>query len=379
MPYFYQNSKVVTNLVGIDADELEDIYTEVQNVLNQRFIKTADTSLDRWGAEMNIDLSPYIEDQLSIEQRTYDFAGKISGSTLENPNRMLYRTANANLFESPSTNTSEVTQGNYDSGSKQDGSLLSSTMTTSGQYAQRLFEFDFSYLGLTLSQMKNQLRALTFSISGYGSGNNGGVSANGLTVKWWNPTTGAWDDLGSVITGGTITTYSNDSSILGDRLTNNQKVYVLVHATYPASSTIPSVVNIDYVKLDVEYEWHTYITYARSYDEKRALLMLQLRSLGTVTKTLLSDMCSIYGGGEVDILEDNPNHIITIKFMSIYGMPLKVRDLTISLRNIIPSHLDFKYQYRYMTFSDIDGEKEQWVTIDSKSLLWSEVDNGGLG
>ena len=377
LPQFYENSKVVNEIMRVDAEELEGVYEQINTTLNQRFIPTSTVALDRWGKEFNMDLSPYIEEKWSIENRTYDLVNKIRLSSIENPHRMFYKTATG--FSDPTSDPgTEVSQASYDLAELiGNGSVVSST-STAGQYAEHIFEFDFSHLGLTLTQMKNQLRKITLSYTGFGKGNNAGVSTNGLTIKYWNASTNAWDSIGNAITAGTPTTYVHTPTVFKERLTNSQKIYILVHSTYPAGSTITSDISTDYIKLDVEYDWVEYIEYERSYAEKRALLMLQLRSQGTVTKQLLKEMCMIYDGGETEIIEDNINHEITIKFMSVYGIPLKVRDLSIALRNILPAHLNFKYTYRYMTWNEIDGEQINWTTIDSRTLLWNEVDNGGL-
>lgn len=121
-----------------------------------------------------------------------------------------------------------------------------------------------------------------------------------------------------------------------------------------------------------------YEPYNRTLNEKRALLLLQMRSSGTVTRQMLSDICSIYGGGDVEIIEDFAIGKITIKFLSIYGSPLRLADLTQALRMLLPAHYDFEYVYRYSTWNEINGKNYTWTTIDSKNLLWNSVDNGGL-
>lgn len=114
----------------------------------------------------------------------------------------------------------------------------------------------------------------------------------------------------------------------------------------------------------------------RTTAEKRALLMLKIRSMRTVTKKILKDMVAIYDGGDTEIIEGTG--MITIRFTSVYGTPLRIQDLTVALRDIIPAHLDFRYQYMYTTWDQVDGKNYTWDTVDSKTLLWDNVDGGGL-
>ena len=121
-----------------------------------------------------------------------------------------------------------------------------------------------------------------------------------------------------------------------------------------------------------------YEDYNRTLDEKRALLLLQRRSTGTITKKILTEICELYGSGDVDITEDFTLGMITITFLSVYGSPLRLADLTNALRSVLPAHYNFEFVYRFSTWDEIDGKALKWTTIDAKALLWNQVDNGGL-
>jgi hypothetical protein len=179
---------------------------------------------------------------------TLNYLGKVAGSTVENPHRSLY--ADASTFGAPSTFTLQATQTEYDNASKQDGVLTTLTSTTNSNYAQRLYEFDLSHLGMTTAQLKAAIRSLAVTVVAYGSGDNGGVLTNGATLKAWK---GSWSTSGDTLYG--TNTASSPATISqtttsNTYIDNNQKVYVLVHSTYPAG-TNPSNIFTDYVKLDV--------------------------------------------------------------------------------------------------------------------------------
>jgi hypothetical protein len=178
--------------------------------------------------------------------------GKRAGSMTENPIRIYYKYAST--FDAPSTFTQEIDQAGYDSLSKQDGVLYSRTTSTAGQYAQMLIEYDPNS-NMSLKEFKAMLRNLTASATLYGQGDNAGVLANGATTKWWVNSTSTW-------TGGTGS-YNNTSSSPStitvtdagagnvNYITKDQKIYILVHSTYPASASNASSLFVDYCNLTV--------------------------------------------------------------------------------------------------------------------------------
>jgi hypothetical protein len=190
--------------------------------------------------------------------KTLNFLGKIAGSTSEVPHKILYN--GASTLSAPTGFTSEVGQNNYDDACKQDGTLLQLTASTADQYAQQLFEFDLSHLGLSLKELKAAIRSYSATWVGYGSGENSGL-VYGATLKVWNQSTDSWD------TWGTPNATSSPSSIVTGvltdnvRMTNDQKIYILVHSTYPAG-TNSSNLYTDYIKLDVTLA--DYVDYKKS-------------------------------------------------------------------------------------------------------------------
>lgn len=180
-----------------------------------------------------------------------NYLGKVKGSTAENPNRIFFKTVSS--FDPPSSFSIEAPQSDYDSMSKVDGIVSTLIAAGSGQYAQMMYEFDLSYLGLSLTELKKAIRSITIVYSGYGSGDNAGSTAYGTYGSTW--LNNAWYHTSAQDTGAsTVATTSalyNDAYSISGLVTNTQKVYFLVRSTYPASATTPSQVFTDYVRLDV--------------------------------------------------------------------------------------------------------------------------------
>jgi hypothetical protein len=54
LPTYYQNSKVVSNILSPESTEIFDFDTEIQNLLDQFFIDTATTGLSDWEALLGL-------------------------------------------------------------------------------------------------------------------------------------------------------------------------------------------------------------------------------------------------------------------------------------------------------------------------------------
>jgi hypothetical protein len=390
LPKYYENSTAVNEIMRVDAEELERLYNEIANVLNQRYILTADTSLDRWMEEFDIK-PPGLILITTTELIKANFLNKVEGSTVENPH--IIKSADMSSLQSPNSGLfSENSQGTYDNAKALDGSLNTRTINSSGLIAQQLFSFNiiaeierkynWQIPGATTADkvqwLKDHLNKLT--VNWYGKGSD--PSGNRATIAPWRTDNSSWGSSSSH-TSSSITKLSftnvetNSINKISNAIDDNGFFHVIAYAEASDGITA-STISTDFIELEIEFRWERYENYQRTDDEKRSLLMLQLRSRGTVTKQLLKEMCMIYDGGEVDIIEDVANYKLTIRFTSVFGVPMKIQDLTIALRNILPAHLDFEYQYRYSTWNEIDAENLTWNIIDSKQLLWNDVDNGGL-
>jgi hypothetical protein len=184
-----------------------------------------------------------------------NFLGKVAGSPVENPHRAMTYDGSG-TFENPTSSvgwtSSLFNQTMYDGVSKQDGTLTSVVDSRVGFTSAQYFEFDLSHLGLSLAELKSALRNLTVNWTGYGSGDNGGILTNGATLKVWNNSSSIWDFMSSNSTSTPSTlSYTVSDSNAQIRITKDQKVYFLVHSTYPASATYPSEIYTDYVSLTV--------------------------------------------------------------------------------------------------------------------------------
>ncbi|MDP5274358.1 hypothetical protein [Chengkuizengella axinellae] len=156
----------------------------------------------------------------------------------------------------------EVSQFDYDNIGKQNGVLLSKSTNITGETMCLIAEFDLSKDNLSLSNLKELLRKITVLSVASGEGDNDGLTY-GLTMSIWDSIAEEWwvgtnktnsDNLPSTISQSLNRVDDDGSSFYNvyRKITNNQKVYILVHSTHPASADNDSIVYTDYIKLDVE-------------------------------------------------------------------------------------------------------------------------------
>jgi hypothetical protein len=105
---------------------------------------------------------------------------------------------------------------------------------------------------MSLSEVKKMLRKITLTAIGNAKGSNSGVLAYGMTLNTWNVNTSAWDNIVTGTSNTIETKVITLSSNLGNYVTPDQKIYLLVRATYASNGSIASELLIDYLKADVE-------------------------------------------------------------------------------------------------------------------------------
>lgn len=197
---------------------------------------------------------PYSKD--IKRKKLLDFRGKVVGSTWENPHKAFTRAGT--LSTSPTAGFADMTQADITNIGVLDGVLARRSNSREGEFAHQMFEFDLSHLGLSLSELKKALKKLTVKWTGYGKGDNAGALGYGSTLKWWGVNTGNWTRINTNSTSepSTITVSTTSASDTNYFISKDQKVYILVHSTYPAGEASPSEIFTDYISLEVELaEW----------------------------------------------------------------------------------------------------------------------------
>jgi uncharacterized protein YmfQ (DUF2313 family) len=83
---------------------------------------------------------------------------------------------------------------------------------------------------------------------------------------------------------------------------------------------------------------------------RRERIKAKVLGVGTTTKQMIEETARAYSNGEVEVIEDNQNYHFIIKFVGTIGLPPNMDDLTQTLNEIRPAHLNFTYEYIYNTY-----------------------------
>jgi hypothetical protein len=246
------SSSVITTLITSDFATFSTTHKKIRINASSNGNSTGLNEFNSFMLVEGDEPKPFVPYNKDVKRKKkFDFRGKIVGSTFENPHRMGIKEGTD--FWNPSSTFYEADKFYYSDISKKDGILRKYAPATNGYYGQHVFEFDLSHLGLSLKELKSALRRLTVNWTGYGVGDNAGVKSYGARIKVWNSTSSSWIDYnGGVESVPKTTSLNYATSYLKDIETKDQKVYILVHSTYPAGTASPSEIYTDYISLDVE-------------------------------------------------------------------------------------------------------------------------------
>lgn len=114
---------------------------------------------------------------------------------------------------------------------------------------------------------------------------------------------------------------------------------------------------------------------AKPYDQRRSVIKSKVRGTGTVTVTLFKRVAEAYDNGEVEVIQDNPNYEVKIKFVSNHGVPANLDDIKMALSDIIPAHLAIIFEFTYMTWSVLDSKAFTWGTLSVNNYTWAQFES----
>lgn len=108
---------------------------------------------------------------------------------------------------------------------------------------------------------------------------------------------------------------------------------------------------------------------ALSYEQRREILLAKLRGQGTTTAQMIKETAETFSGGEIEVIEDNPNHHFTVRFIGIKGIPRNMNAFISMLEDIKPAHLAYSFEYRYTTWSELINRS--WSS--AAGLTWDSI------
>lgn len=116
----------------------------------------------------------------------------------------------------------------------------------------------------------------------------------------------------------------------------------------------------------------------KSLGERRSKVMSKRRGIGTVTAELIKTVAEAYSQGTIDVYINRAVAVNTIfiKFLDERGTPTNIDDLKTVIEEIKPAHLAVIYEYRYLTWDELDTRLLTWDHLDVKNLTWDVFETG---
>lgn len=117
---------------------------------------------------------------------------------------------------------------------------------------------------------------------------------------------------------------------------------------------------------------------SKTLGERRSVVIAKLRGAGVVTKAHVENVAESFRGGDVEVIEKYAEYTVVIKFVSDYGVPTNIDDLTDILREIIPAHLAIEYEFKFVTYNMLKGAYATYDDVLATGRSYTEIRDGGI-
>lgn len=116
------------------------------------------------------------------------------------------------------------------------------------------------------------------------------------------------------------------------------------------------------------------IEVAKPLEYRRTRVISKLRGQGTPTVELIRAVASAFVNGDVEVIEHNDQYYFVVRFTSVIGVPPNIDDLTATIQEVKPAHLDFLYEYIYRQW----GQLHPYTWGQLEHSTWRDAREGQL-
>lgn len=109
-------------------------------------------------------------------------------------------------------------------------------------------------------------------------------------------------------------------------------------------------------------------------DYRRTRIYSKMIGQGDFSVAMIKSICKVFSNGDVDVILDIPNFKITIKFISIMGIPENLDDLKEAIEEVKPAYFLVNYEFTYELWSEVSN----FSWWDVNQYTWDEVLNQPL-
>jgi len=109
-------------------------------------------------------------------------------------------------------------------------------------------------------------------------------------------------------------------------------------------------------------------------DQRRSMIKAKMRGAGTVNIEQIKNIAAAFLNGQVDVQENFASYSIDIIFTDYQGVPPNRDDLTATLRQLMPAHLEINYILYYLIWDGLDAKAWTWDELDTLNLTWDDLE-----
>lgn len=92
---------------------------------------------------------------------------------------------------------------------------------------------------------------------------------------------------------------------------------------------------------------------SKPIEQRRSVVKSKLRGVGTVSVGLIKNVVESWYGGEVEVTQVPAQYLVTVEFVSSYGVPENLADVEKILRDIIPAHLQLVFAFKFVLYREL--------------------------
>jgi uncharacterized protein YmfQ (DUF2313 family) len=165
----------------------------------------------------------------------------------------------------------------------------------------------------------------------------------------------------------------------------NSRVYRAIigaeGAEYDAQrTTAADILKQFYIETATEWglaKWEEFLglaSYAgKPLSQRRSRIISKLRGIGSVTVEMIETVAGAFENGTIKVTEQPELYQFTISFISTRGIPPNIEDLFQAIEEIKPAHLAVVYDYKYLTWNELDAMNLTWDQLDAMHLTWEQL------
>lgn len=109
-------------------------------------------------------------------------------------------------------------------------------------------------------------------------------------------------------------------------------------------------------------------------EQRRSVIKSKIRGAGTVTLAVIKNVADSFQNGEIKVEENFAAYEVVITFIGKRGVPPNENDVRTALREIVPAHLNLKFQYTYLLWNELDTANLTWDQLDALNMSWDQLE-----